>query len=144
MPAATEPKPVAAALSGACPRCGSTTLFDGWVKFAAKCRACGLDHSSFNVGDGPAAFLILIIGAILTVGALVVDAAWSPPWFIHLVWIPIGAALTIYGLRIGKAFLLGQELSQRQISCRLRLREARARLQTAHHHQEVNLIIGQE
>ena len=27
-----------------------------------RCRACGLDFAAFNVGDGPAAFLILIVG----------------------------------------------------------------------------------
>ena len=111
--AATEPKPVAAALTGACPRCGSRTLFAGWVRFAPTCRACGLNFESFNVGDGAAAFLILIIGAILTVGALVLDAAASPPWWVHLVWIPIGLGLTLYGLRIGKAFLIGQEYRHR-------------------------------
>ena len=105
----SEPTPVAAALTGACPRCGAKTLFGSWVGFAPKCRACGLDFSSFNVGDGPAAFLILIVGAVLTVSALVVDAAFEPPWWVHLVWIPVGAALTIFGLRLAKAFLLGQE-----------------------------------
>ena len=52
---------VAAALRGDCPRCGEQTLFAGWVAFAPTCRACGLDFSAFNVGDGPAAFLILIV-----------------------------------------------------------------------------------
>ena len=108
-----EPKPVVAALSGACPRCGAEGLFDGALKFAPKCGGCGLDFASFNVGDGAAAFLILVAGAILTVAALVVDAAFSPPWFVHLIWIPVGAVLTIVGLRVGKAFLLGQEYRHR-------------------------------
>ena len=42
---------MAAALTGACPRCAARTLFDGWVGFAGKCRGCGLDFQSFNVGD---------------------------------------------------------------------------------------------
>ena len=83
------------------------------VRFAPRCRACGLDIAGFNVGDGPAAFLILIVGALLTIGALVVDAAYEPPWFIHLIWLPLGAALTIFGLRFGKAWLLGQEYRHR-------------------------------
>jgi uncharacterized protein (DUF983 family) len=101
------------ALTGACPRCGARTLFAGWVKFAHKCRGCGLDFDSFNVGDGPAAFLILIVGAITVVGALVLDAAVTPPWWVHLVWIPVAAALTIGGLRIGKGWLLAQEYKHR-------------------------------
>jgi len=104
---------VASALRGNCPRCGAHGLFAGWVKFAHKCRACGLDFDAFNVGDGPAAFLILIVGAIVTVSALVLDAAAEPPWWVHLIWIPIAAALTIGGLRLGKALLLAQEYKHR-------------------------------
>ena len=105
--------PVAAALKGDCPRCGAHTLFSGWVRFAPKCRGCGLDFDSFNVGDGPAAFLIFIVGTITVVGALVVDGAWVPPWWVHLVWIPVATALTIGGLRLSKAWLLGQEYRHR-------------------------------
>ena len=70
---------------------------------------CGLDFTQFNVGDGPAAFLILIVGALLVVGALVVDVAYVPAWWVHLIWLPVGAALTLGGLRLAKAWLLGAE-----------------------------------
>jgi uncharacterized protein (DUF983 family) len=108
----SEPSPLAAAISGACPRCGARTLFNGWVRFADKCRGCGLDFTAFNVGDGPAAFLILIVGAILVTAAISVELKFEPPWWVHLVWLPLGLALTIYGLRFGKALLLGQEYRQ--------------------------------
>jgi uncharacterized protein (DUF983 family) len=109
----TEPPPLASAIAGSCPRCGAPGLFDGLVRFASKCRACGLDYDSFNVGDGPAAFLILIVGAVVVVGALVLNAASEPAWWVHLIWIPVAAALTIGGLRVGKAWLLGQEYRHR-------------------------------
>jgi uncharacterized protein (DUF983 family) len=83
------------------------------VKFASRCRSCGLDYDSFNVGDGPAAFLILIVGAIVVVAALMLDAAAEPPWWVHLIWIPVTAVLTIGGLRIAKAWLLAQEYKHR-------------------------------
>jgi uncharacterized protein (DUF983 family) len=111
--AAAEPSSLSAALKGECPRCGSPGLFAGWISFAHKCRACGLDFDSFNVGDGPAAFLILIVGAIVTVAALVLDAAAVPPWWVHLIWIPIAATLTIGGLRVAKGWLLAQEYKHR-------------------------------
>jgi uncharacterized protein (DUF983 family) len=100
---------LAAALEGACPRCGERTLFNGVAAFAPTCRACGLDFAGFNVGDGPAAFLILIVGAILTAGAIAVELSFEPPWWVHLVWVPIGAGLTLGGLRIAKALLLARE-----------------------------------
>ncbi len=100
---------LAAALYGRCPRCGEQTLFAGAVAFAQRCRACGLDFAGFNVGDGPAAFLILIVGAILTGAAIAVELAFQAPWWVHLVWIPVGAALTIGGLRLAKALLIARE-----------------------------------
>jgi uncharacterized protein (DUF983 family) len=109
----TEPSPVARAVRGQCPRCAAPGLFKGWVRFAPKCRKCGLDFESFNVGDGPAAFLILIVGAIVTVGAITLELSAAPPFWVHLIWVPIATALTLYGLRLGKAWLLAQEYRHR-------------------------------
>jgi uncharacterized protein (DUF983 family) len=89
------------------------------VSFAHKCAHCGLDYDAFNVGDGPAAFLIFIVGTITVVSALVVDGAFSPPWWVHLVWIPVATALTILGLRISKGWLLAQEYRHRAREGRL-------------------------
>jgi uncharacterized protein (DUF983 family) len=88
-------------------------LFASWVGFAAKCPNCRLSFDAFNVGDGPAAFLIFIVGTIVVVGALVIDGLFAPPWWVHLVWIPVTAALTIGGLRVSKAWLIGQEYRHR-------------------------------
>ena len=107
------PSLAAAAFRGLCPNCGARTLFAGLIHFAPKCRVCGLDIESYNVGDGPAAFLILIVGALLTVGAIMLDQIVGPPWWVHIIWLPIGAGLTIYGLRLGKAALLYQEHKHR-------------------------------
>lgn len=96
-------------LAGLCPGCEKGRLFAGPVRFADRCGACGLDFSQYNVGDGPAAFLILVVGALLVIGALVVDAAFEPAWWVLLVWLPVGAALTVGGLRLAKAWLLGAE-----------------------------------
>ena len=104
-----RPSPVELALKGRCPRCGVGPLFDGIVKFAPRCRACGLDIAGFNVGDGPAAFLIFIVGAIVTGLAIWVELAATPPWWVHLVWVPVTLALTLGGLRAGKAWLVAEE-----------------------------------
>ena len=110
---AEGPSPLSSAISGRCPRCGKGRLFAGLVRFAPVCDACGLDFSSFNVGHGPAAFLIFFIGTITVVGALVVDSGFSPPWWVHLVWLPVAAGLTIGGLRVSKALLLALEYRHR-------------------------------
>lgn len=109
-----QPGLAGAALFGLCPRCGSKTLFAGVIRFAGKCRACALDFGAFNVGDGPAAFLILIVGAIVTLLAVTVELAAEPPFWVHaLLWVPLTAGAVIYGLRVGKAALLAIEYRQR-------------------------------
>lgn len=103
-----------AALSGLCPECGAPTLFDGPVRFRDRCGACGLDYSRYNVGDGPAAFLTLIIGALLIALALTLDFAVQPPLWVHvLLWVPLTAAAVVYGLRVAKGALIASE-HQRQ------------------------------
>ena len=94
-------------------------MFAGWVRFAHRCRSCALDFDSFNVGDGPAAFLILIVGAIVTAGAIALELAAEPPIWVHLVWLPVAALLTVVGLRWAKAWLIGQEYRHRAREGRL-------------------------
>ena len=109
-----QPSIVSAALFGLCPKCGGQTLFTGVASFAPSCRACGLDYSTFNVGDGPAAFVTLIIGALITAMALMLEVSWHPPFWVHiLLWVPLTGAGVIWGLRGGKAALLAAEY-QRQ------------------------------
>jgi len=109
-----QPGITQAALFGLCPRCGSRTLFAGVAKFAPHCRACGLDFGGFNVGDGPAAFLTLIIGALITGLALWLELAAHPPFWVHvLLWVPITAAAVVWGLRAGKGALLAAEYQRR-------------------------------
>lgn len=105
-----SPPPIAAGLKGCCPRCGARTLFVGWVRFADRCAKCGLDFSEFNVGDGPAAFLTLILGALVAAMAIMVELAFSPPFWVHmLLWPPITLALILASLRASKGILLALE-----------------------------------
>lgn len=98
------------ALRGLCPRCGAPTLFAGLIRFAPRCRACALDFQSFNVGDGPAAFLTLIIGTIVTILAIALELAADPPVWVHVIlWVPLTLALVLGSLRIAKAALLALE-----------------------------------
>ena len=105
-----QPSIAKAALFGLCPQCGSKTLFAGLGQFADRCENCELDYSSFNVGDGPAAFLVIVIGALIIILALIVDAAFRPPFWVHVViWVPFTAGLTVLFLRMTKVALLAAE-----------------------------------
>lgn len=108
-----QPGIVSAALFGLCPRCGSRRLFGGLTAFASKCRACELDFAQFNVGDGPAAFLTLLVGGLITGLAIWLELTWHPPFWVHVVlWVPLTAGAVVWGLRIGKAALLAAEFQR--------------------------------
>ncbi len=101
---------MAAAAGGLCPRCGNRTLFKGLATFAPKCRACGLDFSAFNVGDGPAAFLTLLVGALITGLAITVELTMAPPIWVHvLLWFPLTMLAVLFSLRFAKGLLLAIE-----------------------------------
>lgn len=105
-----QPSIAKAALFGLCPQCGHKTLFAGLGQFADRCANCGLDFSSYNVGDGPAALLTMGIGTLIILLALVVDSVFHPPFWVHvIIWVPFTAALTVISLRMAKAALLAAE-----------------------------------
>ena len=98
------------ALRGLCPQCGAGGMFRGIVAFAPKCNSCDLDYSSFNVGDGAAAFLIFIVAGIVFAGIIIVSITFNPPWWVHvLLWLPLTLVLTLALLRVSKALLLAME-----------------------------------
>lgn len=104
------PSIVQAGLKGLCPRCGAPTIFAGMLRFADRCSACGLEIARFNVGDGPAAFLTLILGTIVVIMAIALELTFHPPLWLHmLIWIPVTLAGVIASLRLAKGALLAAE-----------------------------------
>jgi len=102
-----RPELVSAALFGLCPHCGAKTLYRGLASFAPRCTACGMDYGRYNVGDGPAAILTLVVGALIVMLALIVELKFAPPFWVHiLLWVPLTTAAVILLLRIAKAGLL--------------------------------------
>lgn len=109
-----EPGLMRVAALGLCPRCGARGLFNGLAGFAPRCARCGLEFSAFNVGDGPAAFLTLLIGALACVVAGWMALSLDPPWWVYVVTLgPATLALIVWGLRISKAMLLAAEYRRR-------------------------------
>ena len=112
--AVKAPTPSQSALRGLCPRCGNKTLFAGLATFGVGCRACGLDYSSFNVGDGPAAFMIFLVGGLITGLAIALELAAEPPFWVHiLLWLPLTTLAVIFLLRFAKGMLLALEYRHR-------------------------------
>ncbi|MGB0920102.1 MAG: DUF983 domain-containing protein [Alphaproteobacteria bacterium] len=93
--------PVIAGLRQRCPRCGTGKLYEGLLSVRAECPDCALDLSEVDAGDGPAVFVILILGFVVVALAFWVEFTFEPPYWLHAVlWTPL-----IFG---GAIFLLGR------------------------------------
>ena len=85
-----RPSPLAAGLGCRCPRCGKGALFKGFLTVAERCTVCGLDLRKADSGDGPAVFIIFILGILVVPMALFVEARLAPPMWVHLaLWPPL-------------------------------------------------------
>lgn len=99
--------PLAAGLKCRCPRCGRGHLFSRLLTVAAECDHCGLDLRAEDSGDGPAVFVILIVGALAVAILLVVEKLFTPPMWLHLIYlVPLILGLSIVLLRPFKAILI--------------------------------------
>ena len=71
------------------------------------CPACGLDLSAQDAGDGPAVFVIFLLGLIVVGLAAIVEIRFAPPIWLHmLLWTPLILGGAILLLRPFKAGLI--------------------------------------
>jgi len=111
---------IKAALLGRCPRCGEGSLFAGYLNVAPRCTRCDLDYASFDPGDGPAVFVILIVGFLVAGGALIVEVTFQPPYWVHaIIWLPAIFVLAFCFLRLVKSALLVLQYKHRAGEARL-------------------------
>lgn len=101
---------LAVALGCKCPRCGEGKLFRGLLAVRSACDTCGLDFSKVDSGDGPAVFVIFLVGPVVVGLALWLELAFEPPLWLHVVlWFPLTLALSLALIRPLKAFLIAQQ-----------------------------------
>jgi len=112
--------PVRAGLLGRCPHCGEGKLFAGFLTMAKDCTVCRLDYSFADAGDGPAVFVILIIGFIVVGLALWMEVSTDAPLWLHFVlWIPLTIVLSLAALRLLKGLLIALQYRNKAAEGRL-------------------------
>lgn len=103
-----------AAIRCACPRCGRGRLFSGFLDVAPTCESCGLDLRAQDSGDGPAVFIILILGFVVVGLALWLEIAREPPLWLHaLLWPPLIVGGSLALLRPMKAGMIALQYRHR-------------------------------
>ena len=104
------------ALKCRCPRCGEGKLYDGVLSVARQCSKCGLDFSAEDAGDGPTVLVVFVLGALVVALATVVEFAYSPPLWVHLLlWAPLILGGAIALLRPMKAGLIALQYRHRAL-----------------------------
>ncbi len=94
------PSAVKTGVLGKCPQCGEGKLFSGYLELADNCSKCGLKYDFADSADGPAVFIMLIVGFIVGGGAMVVEVLYQPPYWVHaIVWLPLGILMPLLMLR---------------------------------------------
>lgn len=98
-----------------CPNCGQGRLFTGFLTVVERCEVCGTDLRAHDTGDGPAVFIILILGFIVVGAALAVEMAYAPPLWVHaILWPPLVLAGSFGLLRPFKGVMVALAFHHRR------------------------------
>ena len=117
----TKPLPdmniVRQALACCCPRCGKGALYkEGFMEMNLRdsCESCGLDYKRIDAADGPAVFLIFILGFLLVPAALLFEGAFHPPLWLHaILWGIVALGATLGALKPLKAYIIALQFKHR-------------------------------
>ncbi len=104
------------ALACKCPQCHKGDLFKSRfdLSLKEKCDSCGLDLSKNDSADGPAVFLIFILGTALVPLALIIDWSFGWPLWLHtIVWGILALTLTLGSLRPLKSYIIALQFKHR-------------------------------
>lgn len=92
-----------------CPKCRRGAIYaEKWaLDVRDTCPVCGFDLSKNDSADGPAVFLIFLLGALIVPMALIFEYAVHPPLWVHgIVWGLVTLGMTLGLLRPLKAYVI--------------------------------------
>jgi uncharacterized protein (DUF983 family) len=117
------PEPVIAGLRSRCPECGRGKLFQSYLKIAPRCAVCGADFAHADSGDGPAVFVMFVVGAVVVPLAFILQFGLElPMWATVTISFIAAIALSLALLPPFKAALFA--LQWKHKAGEVRLKEA--------------------
>ena len=116
----SPPSILSAGLGCRCPRCGRARLFSGFLTLRPACERCGLDYTFIDSGDGPAFFVMSIVGIVVVGLAMWVEFTWEPPIWVHMaLWLPLTVALSFAMVRPAKGLMIALQFRHKAEEGRL-------------------------
>lgn len=104
------PSLLSVGIRGRCPRSGGGALFKDFLTLEPRCEACGLDYGFADSGDGPAAFIMMIAGAVVLGSALITDAYYEPPLLmLAVIFLPLMLIVSLALMRPTKGLLIASQ-----------------------------------
>jgi uncharacterized protein (DUF983 family) len=89
-------------------------LWQGFLTVNPTCESCGLDLARHDSGDGPAVFLIFVLGFLVVPIVLWIEMTWRPPLWVHaVVAVVLVLGLALLLLRPAKALVLALQYRHR-------------------------------
>jgi len=110
--------PVQTGLAGRCPECGEGRLFKSMLSFADGCAVCEADFRDDDAGDGPAIFVIFIVGIFIVPPALGFHMILDPPFIVtFMIWGSVIIATSLWLLRLlrGLMFNIAWQRQAREV-----------------------------
>lgn len=101
---------IAASLKCRCPSCLEGNIFDGFLGLKEACPHCGLSLQDHDSGDGPAVFLIFVLGSLIVPIALWVAMVVEWSLLTHtIIWSSLTLLGTVGMLRPAKALTVAMQ-----------------------------------
>jgi len=102
------PQALLRGFKGACPSCGKSHIFNGYLRVVKECTNCGAPLGSIRADDVPPYATIFVVGHIVVPLMLVLEKTEAPPLWVHTVlWVPLTLVLTLGLLRPIKGAVVG-------------------------------------
>ncbi len=74
---------------GYCPQCNEGRLFSAYLKTHEHCSHCDLHLAGHKADDAPPYFTMFIVGHIIVPLAVVIEHAYVPPIYIHVIFFSV-------------------------------------------------------
>lgn len=103
-------------LTHRCPSCAKASIYAGLLALKQECPECKLALSRADTGDGPAFFVITIMGALIVLLPAILEIISPSPLWLHLLlWIPFMILGSLWMLRLFKSGLVALQYKHRRL-----------------------------